>query len=130
IEAAQRVEVKADLMVELGDLYHAQLGDDDAARACYENVVAFDPTHEGASRGLAALGVDPSEVEPELELVEEVIEEVAFEPEGDDEVGDDEVGDDEDDAFSLEVIEVATEAIESEAQLIESEAMEEGDAPL
>ncbi len=129
IEAAQRVEVKADLMVELGDLYREQLGDDDAARACYENVVAFDPTHEGASRGLTALGIDPSALEPEVELVEEVIEEVVEEIalEGDDEGYDEDEGEDEDDAFSLEVIEVATEAVESEAQLIEREAMEEED---
>ena len=57
LQATQETERQLELMLDLGDVYRLNLGQDDAAAQCYQNVYEYDASSPRALEGLRALGV-------------------------------------------------------------------------
>lgn len=58
LQRTEDVERQIELMLDLGDVYHERLGQDDAALQSYRNVYEYDNTNPRALAGLTSLGVD------------------------------------------------------------------------
>lgn len=85
LQATENVERQLELMLDLGDVYREQLGQDEAALQCYQNVYEYDNASPRALAGLAALGVaveaPASEPAPVAQEEEADLAEIAPEPE-------------------------------------------------